>query len=688
MKNTLIFLFTLQTLIASAQTDTTNGFTAPANVSNNVQELADYLCESLSSDKDKANIIFNWVTHNISFDIKAAKDPERTPKSAQDVLKNKKGAADEYAELYKELCLAAGLEAVTVHGYIKQWYYDRGDSLYMPLYGWCAVSIDRRWELVDPAAGAGHVTYTPGWLRKQLNRFSKEKVLFSKTGEFEFNYSPEYFMIDPLIARFKRVPADPIWQLTEEPMPMSVFLSGDSLIMNYNQSHYYRVDNRPAMQRQVSLSNEDNIVDNADRIYGYNNLYELILGAKGHIEAGRMAVNYLKEGNITVAESTAEQVKDKIKEARKHYEQQQSYLTPQYNKLKRKNATKNRDANARFRELRLENKMLTSKYNSHISKAERKRDAVDAKKESAEAQSKDIDQGRINEIETITVEKEPGDELLDAVGDSIDAKQDRLAVTWLFIEDEVKAIDEIKAANEKLLQRLAVINYQIDTVYALEANARLRMQDGNDDKVKHLISVHQEWGSPLEQVHSNYLENFDSIVDRSERLYMTYLQQMRLYKGVLRHLEQYQRWFSKEPNVKPEYVSMSKDYHECIDKYKGAMEMYKEYLHQNIERFNKVVTSFEERDNLVEYMEQGEKTRKEMEDKEIDEDNAYVKRSIEIRLNSLDELEKNVEETMTGLRNADKKMRDDERKREEEERRKKKEEEEKLKKEQAKSKKK
>ncbi|HEY9176712.1 MAG TPA: hypothetical protein VIN07_03435, partial [Flavipsychrobacter sp.] len=77
-------------LSVSAHIDTTNGFTAPAKVSGNARDLAIYLCDGVYSDSMKANLVFNWITHNIEFDIKGAKDPNRSPAVVSDVLKNKK----------------------------------------------------------------------------------------------------------------------------------------------------------------------------------------------------------------------------------------------------------------------------------------------------------------------------------------------------------------------------------------------------------------------------------------------------------------------------------------------------------------------------------------------------------------------------------------------------------------------
>lgn len=653
MKKLLLLLATTATMQATAQVDTTNGFEAPADVSKDVQELATYLTEGLSSDKEKANVLFNWVTHNISYDVKAAKDPEYKYEDANEVLKSRDGISNDYAELYKELCLAAGVDAVTIHGYHKDWKYDSGDEIYMPDYTWCAVKLSNKWEIVDPTRGAGVVTYTPGWVRKQLNKLTKEKVYYAKTGTFEFDYKPDCFMMDPLIARFKRVPMDPVWQMTEEVMPMFVFRQGDSSIMAYNQANYYRVDNQPAMQKCVGMSDAERVLETAKRVFEYNKRYEAILGSRDYIEAGVLAEGYVKEGNLKIAQNMAIVARNKLDSARVHYKEQEKSISPHYNTLKRKNGDKNRLASKRIREIKVDDKLLQSKYSSRKSAAERKLGGIDEKREEAEKEREEIKPGAINEVETMSIEKEPGDPMLDAVGDSIDAKETRARALAGEIEEEAASIRSLQSENEGRLKDIMKKMELADSFFVLEADARMRLMDSYDKRVKDMMEQYDKYNKEAEILHLQYLDMFDSITERTDKMHREYMQLTRLYKGILRHLEQYQRWYSREPNVKPEYAKVIENYTQAIDNYLQSQGYFETYLTSNLEYFKALEKAYEGKQDIIEYMEKGEETRKEMEDEELEEAKVYDERKIAIALKQVDELEVQIEEAISDLEKAE-----------------------------------
>lgn len=666
MKKLFLLLSITSSLSICAQVDTTRGFEAPSDVTEDVQDLANYLTDGLSSDKEKANVLFNWVTHNISFDIKAAKDPEYDGKEAADVLKSKEGASSDYAELYKELCLNSGIDAVTIRGYLKDWKYDNGDDIYVPGYTWCAVKIDNRWELVDPTRGAGVITYTPGWLRKQLNKLTKEKIYYAKNPTFEYNYRPESFMIDPLIARFKILPIDPVWQLTEEAMPIAIFQQGDSAIMAYNQAHYYRVDNQPAMQKYVGMTAAERIVEIADRVHAFNERYDAILGSKDLVEAGTLADGYIKEGNINIASNMTIVAKNKLDSARAHYKEQEKAISPHYNLLKRKNSEKNRMASKRIREVKVQDRLLLSKYASAKSTVERKVSGIPEKVAKAEEEREEIRPGAINEVETITLEKQPGDPMLDAVGDSVDKKEKRAALKATYLEEEAVAINSWISENNRRLKDIVAQMKLADSFFIMEADARMRLKDDYDERVQKMAQQYNEYNTKAEELHLAYIAQFDSIVDRTERMQREYLGQMRLYKGILRHLEQYQRWYSREPNVKPEYAKVVKNYINTIDNYLQSQSYFKDYLNFNKEYIEGLEKDYESKGDIIKYMEEGEAKRKEMEEAELQEDKLYEEQKIAMALDAVDKMEKVLDDTLAELEQAESERLEEQLKRKEE----------------------
>lgn len=610
----------------SAQTDTTNGFTAPAKVSGNARDLAIYLCDGVYSDTLKANLIFNWITHNIEFDIKAAKDPNRPRAVVSDVLKNKKAVSDGYAALYEEMCESVGLEAVRIDGYAKDWKFDNGDKLYIPRHEWCAVMIDRRWELVDPTIGAGGITRAPGWFRTQLNRFSKEKVIFSKKEVFQFQYNPGYFMKNPMDFRRTHLPADPLWQLAKVPLPLEIFEKGDTAISKFNEKNDGRVNRAAELEYIARLNEDQKLLEAADRMYKFNNRFPLVLAIKEEIRASELLAKYASRRHVPQRSAFEDAYRGMVL-AKGYLEQQRSYMPEHYNELKKKNIAKNREANDRIRRIRVHNKTLTSQCRMHGSAAQRKYDILDKKRGRADVAMERISPGRIDSIKTSAVPKEPGDPSLIVIADSITAKNLRLRQANMLIIDKMQAITLLQDENRALSDILSQLVPYADTVLSYETEARLNFRDSYDDDIKALVQVFERLRfAEGDSIQNAYFSNFDTLVVYYEDLLKIYLQQADLYKSSLRDMEQYRRWNNTNEGIVSAYVNACKGYSECLSQYQQNMNVYANYLADNKNAFEAMSKMYEKELDLLDRMEEGETARKEAEETELNENKSFDER--------------------------------------------------------------
>lgn len=609
-----------------AQTDTTNGFIAPAKVSGNARDLALYLCDGVYSDSLKANLIFNWITHNIEFDIKAAKEPNRPPVVVADVLKNKKAVGDGYAALYEEMCEAVGLEAVRIDGYVKDWKFDNGDKLYIPRHEWCAVMIDRRWELVDPTFGAGGISRAPGWFRTQLNRFSKEKIIYSKKEVFEFRYSPQYFMMNPMDFRRSHLPADPLWQLAKAPLPLEIFESGDTAILEFNATNDGRVNRAAELEYIARLNEEQKLKEASDRIYKFNKRFPAILAIKEQLHTAEQLAKYASRRHVP-PRSTYEDAYRGMVLAKGYLEQQSSYMPEHYNELKKKNIAKNKDANDRIRRIRVHNKTLTSQCRMHAAAAQRKYDALDKKQGRADAASARISSGRIDSIKTTAVPKEANDPSLLVIADTIAAKNKRLKASNMQVIDKMQAITILQDENRALSDMLSRLVPYSDTVLGFETEARLNFRDSYDDDVKFLMQVFEQLRfNEGDSIQKAYFNNFDTLVVYYEDLLKIYLQQADLYKSSLRDMEQYRRWNNTNESIVSSYVNACKGYSDCLAQYLQNMDVYSNYLADNKNAFETMAKMYEEELDLLDRMEEGETARKEAEETELNENKSFDER--------------------------------------------------------------
>ncbi|MCB0696483.1 MAG: hypothetical protein KDC07_03915 [Chitinophagaceae bacterium] len=627
--------------------DTTNGCTAPAKVSGDARTLAQYLCDAMLSDSMKANMIYNWITHNIEYDIKGAKDPERAPSTVQSVLRDKKAVCDGYAILFVEMCKAVGLDAVCVDGYAKDWKFDNNDTFYIPRHEWCAVMIDRRWELVDPTFGAGGITRAPGWFRSQLNRFTKEKIRYSKKEVFEFHYEPDYFLMSPADFRHTHLPSDPLWQLMKVPMPITVFQQGDTAINEFNTENGARIHRSPELEYIARLNEPQKLVEYSDRAYKFNPRYDMVMAMKEQIIAAEALAKYASRRNIPPRHTFEEAYKG-IVQAGEYLERQKAYIPGQYNELKRRNIDKNKAANDRIRDIRVHNKQLTAQCRMRKATADRKKDALNNKQDRADILLEKITPDKIDSLKTISIQRDLNSPMMVTLSDSIKAKQARLKKANFETIEKMQAITLLQEENKALNEVLSHIIPLSDTVLTAETELRLNFRDSYDDNVKLCIKVFNQLRfEEGDTVQHRYLDNFDTLVVYYEDLLKIYLQQADLYRSSLRDMEQFRRWNNSREDIVASYHYACKGYTDAINQYQQNMNVYSNYLADNGNAFETMMKMYEDELDLLDRMAEGETARKEAEETDLNEDRTFDERELENKQQTISKMKDQLTEILS-----------------------------------------
>ena len=157
-----------------------------------VWELASLLSPYAKTEAEKARIIYSWIAHNISYDVPALLSGNYGDLTPEGVLKTRKGVCSGYADLYKSLARAMGLDVTVIEGYSKGYSYVVGSTT--SNHAWNAVKINNKWYLIDTTWGAGSVN------NSQFNR---------KFNSYYFATPPEQFII-------KHFPVEEKWQLVDK----------------------------------------------------------------------------------------------------------------------------------------------------------------------------------------------------------------------------------------------------------------------------------------------------------------------------------------------------------------------------------------------------------------------------------------------------------------------------------------
>ncbi len=181
----------------------------------NAAKLAAQLTSSRKTELEKVTAIFRWITDNIAykpkrigkapvigthsmnfFENKVEVDDRQLSsldeRVAEIVLLTKQTVCDGYARLFHVLCKLAGIQSEIVTGYARS-------SLNKPVenfgvnHCWNAVTIDRKWHLLD-------VTWASGYIS-------------SKTNEFVKDYDEKYFLTTPEVFLKDHYPDDVRWTL-------------------------------------------------------------------------------------------------------------------------------------------------------------------------------------------------------------------------------------------------------------------------------------------------------------------------------------------------------------------------------------------------------------------------------------------------------------------------------------------
>lgn len=123
--------------------------------------LVNYLIQPCKNDWQKVRAIFVWMTNNIAYDVDSYKNNTVTSEKCQAdyVLRHRKGVCSGYADLFRSMCLIAGVYCFTVEGYSKGVGHYPGKVIDKTNHAWNICEIDEKMHLFDVTWAAGYYSY-------------------------------------------------------------------------------------------------------------------------------------------------------------------------------------------------------------------------------------------------------------------------------------------------------------------------------------------------------------------------------------------------------------------------------------------------------------------------------------------------------------------------------------------------
>lgn len=240
-----------------------------------------------SNDVQRLSLVAGWMYNNIAFDLSKF-NYGGDSKDYKTVFLEKKGTCGDYAILFSEFCNSLGIENEIVEGYVQE--YNSDNKIYFETnHAWNVVKINYEWYHCDLLGFSGY-------LKK------------NRSGEFYFfkMVKPACFLTQELSFITKHIPADPIWQLTNYPIPLDTLLEYGAT--SKIDTSKFIFDYKKEISDYLNLPNQIKLLKQADRVYNFNknnndivviNYYnasvDLVNNWKGDKQKLILAKNYLNK---------------------------------------------------------------------------------------------------------------------------------------------------------------------------------------------------------------------------------------------------------------------------------------------------------------------------------------------------------------------------------------------------------
>lgn len=223
---------------------------APAEVSQDIDKLVEYLKIPASNKRDIAKTFSYWIMQNISYDIEAFFNNSYNQDGITGTLRDKKGVCQDYSELFKAMCDRADIPCYFIAGYAKAFNYIPGTRFTKSNHAWNIILLDNNYFLMD-------LTWSSGYIANIGNIW-----------RYFLKPDPTQFFADPAVFIEKHMPTDPKWQLLTHPVSMNTFLNADNRQqMLSEQSRYFNF--RDSIKMFEQLSKEDQELKAADDAYHF-----------------------------------------------------------------------------------------------------------------------------------------------------------------------------------------------------------------------------------------------------------------------------------------------------------------------------------------------------------------------------------------------------------------------------------
>jgi|GEM_PF-3309085 len=217
----------------------------------NLEKLAKNLTEPYKDDASKVLAISYWITKNIKYQYSGLGSRAVELKTPEKVLKTKKALSPEYAQLFVAMCNAVDVKAGVVDGYVKDFDFFPGDTLFKAEHTWNIVKIDNDWHIVDLTYAGS--TFDPEVSKSSKFMYSLFRVPQSTEMKPIKKYSPQWICVPPTTAVKTHLPMLSMFQLLQNPVSIEQFQQRDTAIIRHLKKYPQKMKDFSAIDYFVAL---------------------------------------------------------------------------------------------------------------------------------------------------------------------------------------------------------------------------------------------------------------------------------------------------------------------------------------------------------------------------------------------------------------------------------------------------
>lgn len=202
-----------------------------------------------TTDTQKLCLVAGWIFNNIEFDLNKFYRGGNVP-DYNVVFASKKGTCGDYSSIFSAFCDRLNIKNEIIEGYVPEYKKDN-NRYYETNHAWNIVKVGADWYHCDLLGFSGYLQ------RDSANGYQFIKRVNAKS-----------FLTHEIAFLAKHIPADPIWQLSDYPIPLDTLLKFG--VNAKTDSTQRPVNYKEEIDIFIKLSDQKKSLLFADNAFNYN----------------------------------------------------------------------------------------------------------------------------------------------------------------------------------------------------------------------------------------------------------------------------------------------------------------------------------------------------------------------------------------------------------------------------------